>query len=328
MKYNVRNSAREVFISVQEYWQFPLSTIPDSTKIQNIHPMVTILIGLFVFFLFQFFPDWSISKIVSETLIIMLVFGVSHFVMDCWLIPQISKVLGRSNERTVGKIWIISFLGFVLGYLLYRLPTILGFSTGKGIIELFLKILPIWFAVTFIILQVTLKRILRTELNQLQKINQFLAQRSQSNPSPSQARTPKAVSAIANSSPDHSVAKLLVNIGETVEVLKMKEIVFISSEEHYAQIKVNTSQGVKLLQARMVLREVLVQLPAQYFIQIHRSHIVNMFYVQKIERMGSGYQLRLENHAETFPISRYRASHVLPQLQQFLSHLSKDSLLS
>jgi len=237
MKYNVRNSAREVFISVQEYWQFPLSTIPDSTKIQNIHPMVTILIGLFVFFLFQFFPDWSISKIVNETLIIMLVFGVSLFVMDCWLILQLSNVLGRSNERTVGKIWIISFLGFVLGYLLYRLPTILGFSTGKGIIELFLKILPIWFAVTFIILQVTLKRILRTELNQLQKINQFLAQRSQSNPSPSQARTPEAVSAIANSSPDHSVvAKLLVNIGETVEVLKMKAIVFISSEEHYLSL--------------------------------------------------------------------------------------------
>ena len=55
------------------------------------------------------------------------------------------------------------------------------------------------------------------------------------------------------------------------------------------------------------------------FVQIHRSHVVNLAHVSRIEQSARSYRVFMGERANALPMSRHRVPDVLPLLQEFLS---------
>ncbi len=68
--------------------------------------------------------------------------------------------------------------------------------------------------------------------------------------------------------------------------------------------------------ALMPLKEAFLQLPPQQFLQIHRSHVVRMDAVSKIERKGRFCSVQLTPDGDWLPVSRQRISMCYQTLHQ------------
>ena len=53
------------------------------------------------------------------------------------------------------------------------------------------------------------------------------------------------------------------------------------------------------------------------FIQPHRSHVVNMAHISRIERVARNYEITIGKDDFRIPVSRHRIPHLLPALQAF-----------
>lgn len=72
---------------------------------------------------------------------------------------------------------------------------------------------------------------------------------------------------------------LFVRAGNILHKLDLMEILWISSEGNYITINTNAKKHV----LKMSLRKVLQFLPSEYFVQIHRSYIVQKCYISQID---------------------------------------------
>ncbi len=92
----------------------------------------------------------------------------------------------------------------------------------------------------------------------------------------------------------------------------IKKIVYIKSMQDYTQIFLTNSQ-------KLVVRKTLTnwenQLPGEYFVRIHRQTIINLQFVEKVERYKNyTYKVYLKNISEPFTISQ-RYSRKIKQMQ-------------
>jgi two-component system, LytTR family, response regulator len=90
--------------------------------------------------------------------------------------------------------------------------------------------------------------------------------------------------------------------------IRVDSIIKITAADHYSEIiTINGMRGL----TKKHLCEWKDSLPPKYFIQIHRSTIVNMAYVEKIERgINYSYNLTMKNISDTIIISRRYASQI------------------
>lgn len=96
--------------------------------------------------------------------------------------------------------------------------------------------------------------------------------------------------------------------------VRVDSIIKISAADHYTEIV--TNKGLKGLTNKH-LWEWGESLPKKSFVQIHRSTIINMHYVESIERGGNySYFLTIKNIPEPIPISRRYASHLKERTSQ------------
>ncbi|MGE5399871.1 MAG: LytR/AlgR family response regulator transcription factor [Ignavibacteriales bacterium] len=94
--------------------------------------------------------------------------------------------------------------------------------------------------------------------------------------------------------------------------LKINSIECISSEAEYSYVY--TNKGDKFL-VRKLLKEWEEILPDKSFIRIHRSTIINLNYVQKVEKwFNNAYVVYLQNIKESFSISRRYAMSLKAKL--------------
>ena len=68
----------------------------------------------------------------------------------------------------------------------------------------------------------------------------------------------------------------------------------------------------------MPLRDILALLPDEDFVQVHRSHIVNLQHVQSVARHNRAIRLMLSDGFEV-PVSRHRLESVLPKIKASLA---------
>jgi DNA-binding LytR/AlgR family response regulator len=108
----------------------------------------------------------------------------------------------------------------------------------------------------------------------------------------------------------------VVLIGNQVEKIDMAKISHVNVEDHYCRIFVKEQAGYREFYVKISLKEILDQLPRDRFLQIHRSHIVNLAYVSSLIKDSRSYQLALDQGAHTLPISRYRLPQVLSRLEK------------
>jgi DNA-binding LytR/AlgR family response regulator len=89
--------------------------------------------------------------------------------------------------------------------------------------------------------------------------------------------------------------------GNTTRVLSVAEILYFQSDQKYTQVV--TAEGRHAI--RMSLKELLQRLDPAHFGQIHRSTIVNLRFIAKLERdMLGRTHIHLKNHPDVLPVGR------------------------
>jgi len=94
---------------------------------------------------------------------------------------------------------------------------------------------------------------------------------------------------------------LTVRLADTTRLVAVNEVLYFRSTDKYTEaVTVNERHLV-----RTPLKELLEQLNPQQFAQVHRSIIVNLGAVERIERDVLGRsQIHLRQHADVLPLSR------------------------
>jgi DNA-binding LytR/AlgR family response regulator len=100
--------------------------------------------------------------------------------------------------------------------------------------------------------------------------------------------------------PSH-LAWVHTGAGNTTRVLSVAEVLYFQAGEKYTEVV--TAEGRHVI--RTPLRELVQRLDPIQFVQIHRSTIVNLHSVERLERDVLGRSLiHLKNHPDVLPVSR------------------------
>ncbi|MBE0539192.1 MAG: response regulator transcription factor [Ignavibacterium sp.] len=106
----------------------------------------------------------------------------------------------------------------------------------------------------------------------------------------------------AFSNQSKKIDHILVKIGTNLKLIEFSRIVCISALKEYS--KVTTDDGCKIV-VRKSIKNWIETLPAKDFLRIHRATIVNMLFLDKIEKAGfRSYNVYLKNISTPFPISQ------------------------
>ncbi len=220
------------------------------------------------------------------------------------LITYFSKKDTPYSGLSVGKTWGISFVRFIIGFLLlepYRIYFGHLASHGSATnIQLFIKITPVWALITFLFIQFHLNRSLKYELMQLQEINAGLEKKQ------------------AQAADESRGYETLDFVLPGTPALDSGRIAFINVIEHYSYIHYWQEGVLKKREIKMPLKDIISVLPDSLFMQIHRSYIVNISHITRFEKSGRSYDLFLKGIDTPVLVSRYRISEVLPRLAPFL----------
>ena len=202
----------------------------------------------------------------------------------------------------VWQVWIVSLGCFLLGHFFLPVDEWLrwlldGVVDGHANAIAVTQLLPIWFVLTYIFIQPYSNEGLRSELARLRDINQLL-ERNQPETQPIDPAT------------------IHFQAGRTDFSLRADSIRNIVVEDHYCYVHFQREDGYAKRDLGLPLREVRGLLPDR-FIQVHRSHIVNLQHVTSIQRRQRRIRVVLSGGYEV-PVSRHRLDDVLPLLRKQL----------
>jgi DNA-binding LytR/AlgR family response regulator len=114
------------------------------------------------------------------------------------------------------------------------------------------------------------------------------------------------LSLVLNKDASRSLRWLRASVGATVRLIEVKDIDFLRSDEKYTLIAYRDDTG-KSQEAvvRIPLKELLPQLDATQFAQVHRSVVVNLCAVSHVTRgENETADIHLKGREETLPVSR------------------------
>jgi DNA-binding LytR/AlgR family response regulator len=96
------------------------------------------------------------------------------------------------------------------------------------------------------------------------------------------------------------------SIGSTVRLIDVQEIDFLRSEEKYTTVAWRDDAGAPLEAViRSPLKELIAQLDASQFVQVHRSVLVNLRAISHVTRgENETADIHLKGRKETLPVSR------------------------
>jgi DNA-binding LytR/AlgR family response regulator len=91
------------------------------------------------------------------------------------------------------------------------------------------------------------------------------------------------------------------SFGATLKLVPVEEVLFFRSDEKYTRVQTRAQEAL----IRTPIRELVPQLDANQFWQIHRSTIVNLAAIASVQRDDSGRQrVHLKEHGEVLEVSR------------------------
>ncbi|MEW5910972.1 MAG: LytTR family DNA-binding domain-containing protein [Thermodesulfobacteriota bacterium] len=243
------------------------------------------------------------------------------YALCLWGVDALARCLPRQwgawRRRTVGKQWLIWGGGFLLGFALHRTlglclvyfyaPEVMGFflafpQARPDTVTILLYALPSWFAAVFLTLQLARGRQLKP---------QVIAE------APAQELSPRATQPAAA---PPAQGRLELGLGATPARLPFSRITHVSVEDHYCRVFFTRGEDLGNVLVRLALKDLLPRLPVASFLQIHRSHLVNLNHAWGIGQKGRTRYLRLGQFGLELPISRHRLSQVQPRLQTARSH--------
>ncbi len=316
----------------REYWDTPI-LVYDFQKRLRLNFKVTLLIGVVLMVVLQFNPSFSFSfSIFYSWGIVAASFGGSQWLLGEVSIFFISRGKRYSGKRKIGQQWPLTFVNFLAGYGVFIMvsgmlvpqvyPEYAKVNEEIGTWGLFLKILPLWFFIAFVVFQMEIKKNLAGSLEQARQINRLLEQRNREFATATLGRSTSTSSQQASrsfSTSESEPQSFRIQGSNGADSLAPGAISHISVEEHYSRIFVKTDQALEEIEVRISLKEALRQLPASTFIQIHRSHVINLAHVSHLEQSARSYRIFMGDQVDALPMSRHRVPKVLPILQEFLN---------
>ena len=250
----------------------------------------------------------------------MLNFGLCLYLLDEWGM-RLTGRWGRFGRRTLGMQCLIWCTSFVVGFMVQRIVVFEGMmyyaldlyhhyekypELRPRPLEHFQFCVP-FFASTVLILWLVSfvrQRGLEKDRKILQTLTDELMQQQGKEREENLREGQGAV---------HTPIRI---ISENVPVfLKPESISHVTVEDHYCRIYVTENTGLRKYFVKMSLSTLLDQVPQSLFARIHRSHAVNMRYVDRLEKKKRAYFLRLKSFDQALPISRAQWSEVLNRLQ-------------
>jgi DNA-binding LytR/AlgR family response regulator len=111
---------------------------------------------------------------------------------------------------------------------------------------------------------------------------------------------------VLNKDASRSLRWLRASVGATVRLIEVKDIDFLRSDEKYTSVAYRDDSG-KAQEAvvRMPLKELLPQLDATQFAQVHRSVVVNLRAVSHVTRgENETADIHLKGREDILPVSR------------------------
>jgi len=98
---------------------------------------------------------------------------------------------------------------------------------------------------------------------------------------------------------------LRASVGTTVRLIAVQDIDFLRAEEKYTQIAWRDDGQPREAVIRTALKELLPQLDASQFAQVHRSVVVNLSAISHVTRgANETADIHLKGRQETLPVSR------------------------
>lgn len=114
---------------------------------------------------------------------------------------------------------------------------------------------------------------------------------------------------------DHEVGHLYIQSGSSQIILNQDTISHVTVEDHYCHIHTFEEEETKSYYIKSSLADILDKLPNQHFIQIHRSHVINVQAVRQLDKKGRNCRVYLSSDT-VLPVSRYRLSEVMTRIQE------------
>ncbi|BBN83222.1 hypothetical protein PA25_32070 [Pseudoalteromonas sp. A25] len=109
-----------------------------------------------------------------------------------------------------------------------------------------------------------------------------------------------------NPTPNTPPEMLLVDQGRHKTLLALADIVTISAASNYVEINTHADTYIK----RATLTHLERALPTALFLRCHRSHVVNLRCIERIERKPSGSAVIYLNNGQSVPLSKRYYAHV------------------
>ena len=210
----------------------------------------------------------------------------------------LSVLRWKSIDTTVGHLWLISAAGFATGFpfidVVESLPLLDNVatkaSTAHGNISLLPRLLPVWAILTAFVARAEMLRsyeaIFAAHTARIRQDN----------------RPPEWNDTIEFQS------------GKKTYAFNHSAIVHVDAEENYCAVHIANDAGGESQLLRVTFGSVVDALPASIFLQVHRSHVVNRFHVDKLKRRGRQLWIEMTNSGTEVPVSRRRLRDVLAQL--------------
>ena len=97
------------------------------------------------------------------------------------------------------------------------------------------------------------------------------------------------------------LTRVLIRNGTEVVIIPVNDIIYLEAQDDY--VKVYTQEGKSYLKSERMSR-LEKMLDPQYFCRIHRSYILNINFLKKIEPYSKDSRLAILENGKRLPISR------------------------
>lgn len=99
--------------------------------------------------------------------------------------------------------------------------------------------------------------------------------------------------------------------GNRIKFTAVRDVVYIMAADDYTEVHLSAARTVLV---QTTLREWEARLPSRRFVRVHRSHLVNLGFVEEVGQDAGAWYLRLRGTADALPMSRRYAQALRARL--------------
>ena len=206
-----------------------------------------------------------------------------------------------SQRLSVGKLWLISAMGFIFGLFLTS-----GIDSFGGVVtdtatkaasihgpqSMLLRLLPVWALVTAFLVRSELLDAYESRFGTL------------------------GIKDHCSNSESQQSTVVSLGAGETAIEVESLSIILVSAEENYCKVVILNDTSLSTPLVRSTFQSIEQALPKQHFLRVHRSHLININRVERVHREGRRFVVTMRNWNHEVPISRSQLDHVLNRLEK------------